>query len=157
MNETHESINKMWNEFLSTTNVTSKDLIEYEAYSFCDDEVSANDLAKLVKEGKKTSTTSLHYFYEVEDEELPTEDEYSIILDWAGVAQCVIRSTKVTVLPFNEVTSEFARSEGEGDMTLEYWRRVHKEFFGEELKECNIEFSENMLVVCEEFEVVYKG
>jgi len=39
-------------------------------------------------------------------------------------------------------------------MSLEYWRRVHKEFFGEELKENNIEFSEDMLVVCEEFEVV---
>jgi len=39
---------------------------------------------------------------------------------------------------------------------LEYWRKVHKKFFTEELKSLNQEFDENMELVCEEFEVVYK-
>ena len=50
---------------------------------------------------------------------------------------------------------EHAFKEGEGDRSLEYWREVHKKFFRECLEEYGLEFSENMKVVCEEFEVVY--
>ena len=56
----------------------------------------------------------------------------------------------------NAVSEEHAYKEGEGDRSLEYWRKVHKEFFTEELKSLNQEFDENMELVCEEFEVVYK-
>lgn len=44
--------------------------------------------------------------------------------------------------------------EGEGDRLLEYWRRVHEEFFTEELKIIHQEFDTKMELVCEEFEVV---
>ena len=56
---------------------------------------------------------------------------------------------------FNNVSKEHAFKEGEGDRSLEYWREVHKKFFRECLEEYGLEFSENMKVVCEEFEVVY--
>lgn len=46
-------------------------------------------------------------------------------------------------------------TEGEGDMSLEYWRKIHRVFFTEELKDLEKEFTEDMMVVCEEFEVVY--
>lgn len=46
--------------------------------------------------------------------------------------------------------------EGEGDKSLKYWQRVHINFFTRELKEFEMEFSQDMLVVFEELEVVYK-
>ena len=49
-----------------------------------------------------------------------------------------------------------ANIEGEGDKSLRYWREVHKNFFKRELEALNMEFIEDMLVVFEEFEVVYK-
>jgi uncharacterized protein YhfF len=61
----------------------------------------------------------------------------------------------VTIKPFSEVDEEFARLEGEGDKSLEYWRKTHIDFFTKELEGEKIEFSEDMLVVCEEFEVIY--
>ena len=124
---------------------------EYEAWSFGDD---ADALADLVKTGKKTATTSAFIFYELENEDLPKVGETSIILDSNEEAVCIIRTTKVYVVPFDEVSSEHAAKEGEGDCSLEYWRRVHQDFFTEELKEINKEFDEKMLVVCEEFEVL---
>mgnify|MGYP004578500379 CR=1 FL=1 len=57
---------------------------------------------------------------------------------------------------FSKVGEEFAYREGEGDKSLKYWREAHTESFTCELKEFNKEFNEDMLVVCEEFEVVYK-
>ena len=124
---------------------------EYEAWGFGTD---ADYLAELVKTGKKTATSSAHIFYEIEDEELPKEGEMSIILDSADEAVCIIKTTKVYVVPFNQVTEDHAAKEGEGDCSLEYWRKVHREFFTEELKEIEKEFEENMLVVCEEFVVL---
>ena len=38
---------------------------------------------------------------------------------------------------------------------LEYWRKVHMDFLTRELAEINKIFTENTLVVCEEFELVY--
>ncbi len=124
---------------------------EFDAWSFGDD---ADALAELVKTGKKTATSSAHIFYELEDEDLPEVGETSIILDSNEDAVCIIRTTKVQVVPFDKVSSEHAAKEGEGDCSLEYWRQVHRDFFTEELQEINKEFDEKMLIVCEEFEVV---
>jgi uncharacterized protein YhfF len=47
------------------------------------------------------------------------------------------------------VTAEFARKEGEGDLSLAYWRKEHKAFFEREGF-----YSDRMELVAEEFEVV---
>ena len=54
-----------------------------------------------------------------------------------------------------EVSKEHARKEGEGDLSLAYWRQVHKDFFSDELKVEQKDFSETMDVVCEEFKLIY--
>jgi uncharacterized protein YhfF len=53
------------------------------------------------------------------------------------------------------VTAEHAYREGEGDRSLSHWRGVHRKFFTQELEAEGLEFSEDMKLVCEEFEVVY--
>ena len=126
---------------------------EYIAWGFGDD---ADTLAKLVKNGIKTATCSAHVFYEIEDEDLPKKGDYNIILDSNENAVCIIKTINVYITRFNAVSEEHAYKEGEGDRSLEYWRKVHKEFLTEELKSLNQEFDENMELVCEEFEVVYK-
>ena len=124
---------------------------EYDAWGFGDDE-----LTELVRSGKKTATSSAFVLYELEDEDLPEVGETSILLDDNEEAVCIIRTTKVYTTPFNEVTAEHASKEGEGDLSLDYWRQVHKDFFTEELEEAGQQFTEDMLVVCEEFEVIFK-
>ena len=123
---------------------------EYEAWSFGDDE-----LTELVKGGKKTATASAYDCYLAEDEDLPEIGETSVLLDNDDEAVCIIRTTKVTIVPFNEVSEEHAKKEGEGDCSLKYWRTVHKKFFQEELADIGKEFDEEMPVVCEEFEVIF--
>jgi len=54
----------------------------------------------------------------------------------------------------NEVPVEFAIAEGEGDLSYEYWWNAHKKFFTIELAEFGLEFSEDMLGICERFELV---
>ena len=125
---------------------------EYEAWPFGDD---PDTLAELVRTGVKTATASAYPFYELEGEDLPKAGEYSVILNTKDEAVCIIRTTKVYVTPYREVTAEQAWKEGEGDRSLDYWRRVHEAFFRKELEAVGLIFTEDMGVVCEEFEVVY--
>lgn len=50
------------------------------------------------------------------------------------------------------MTEELAKLEGEGDLSLEYWKNVHYEFF----KSYNKDFNDDTKVVFEIFKVVYK-
>ncbi len=140
----------MWEKFVKANHLAD---IKYDVWSFGSD---ADKLAELVLKGEKTGTTSAFDLYEMKKESLPQVGDYSIILDSNNMAKCVIQTTKVYVVPFNEVTGTHAQKEGEGDKSLEYWRMIHKEFFIECLKDVGLEFEENRKVVCEEFQVVYK-
>lgn len=125
-----------------------------EAFQFG---VSADELAALVYDGIKTATSSAYDLYELEQESLPQVGDYAIVLNACNEAQCIIRTTAVNVVPFNEVSEAFAFLEGEGDRTLAYWRKVHEQFWREELKGAELIFTPEMRVVCEEFEVVYRA
>lgn len=142
---------EMWNAYMKKC---GSEHAEYEAWAFGED---ADELAELVVCGKKTATASAYPLYEREREPLPRAGEYSVILDSREQAVCVIRTDRVYVTPFREVSEEHARREGEGDGSLAYWRQVHERFFRQEMKEAGLSFDEDMPVVCEEFSCVYAG
>lgn len=140
---------ELWNEYLRTNPITD---CEYTAWAFgCD----ADLLAKLVVEGKKTATASAYDLYESAAEPLPKEGSYNVILDSKEEAVCIIQTTKVYVVPFCEVSASHAYKEGEGDQSLEFWRKVHRPFFSMDLMAIGIPIDENRKVVCEEFKLVY--
>lgn len=127
-----------------------------DSYYFCSDEESANNLAALVLQGEKRATAGLLWSYEAENEPIPEVGQLSVITNWNEDPQCIVEITDVEVKPYNEVTAEFAFIEGEGDKSLEYWRRVHWEFFSMECKELGKTPSEDMLVILEQFRVIWK-
>ena len=125
----------------------------YEAWPFGE---APDKLADLVARGVKTATCSAFDLYEINDEPLPKPGDFSVILDSRGEAVCIIRTRKVTVTAFRDVTAEHAFLEGEGDRSLAYWRAVHESFLERELASVHRTFDEDTRVVCEEFEVVYR-
>jgi uncharacterized protein YhfF len=137
---------EMWNQF------TQDPKLSYEAWAFG---MAPDHLAQLVVCGIKHATASLHGLYLSQGEPVPQKNQYSIILDSSGDAVCIIMNTKVTILPYQDVTEEMAQIEGEGDQSLSYWRSVHFDFFTHEASSIGLVFNEQMLVVFEEFEVVY--
>lgn len=139
---------EMWQDFSQKQGISG----EYDSWSFGDD---ADTLADLVLRGIKTATCSLGVFYELEGEPLPEAGQYSVVLDSREQAVCIIQTMKVYQTPFSEITSDHARKEGEGDRSLSYWRRVHKDFFTKELKAVGRNFHEDLMLVCEEFQRLY--
>ena len=125
----------------------------YEAWSFGE---APDKLADLVLQGIKTATCSAYDLYQINNEPLPQAGDYSVILNSSEEAVCIIKTIKVYVTEFKNVSEEHAFKEGEGDRSLEYWRKVHESFLTNELASVHKGFDENTKVVCEEFEVVYK-
>lgn len=126
---------------------------DLEHWHFDLTEESANKLLNLVLEGKKRATSSSYPGYLVEGDPIPKVGDMSVITDWDGNPRCVIKTTKVQIIPFNEITFDLASLEGE-DENLQSWRTKHEAFFREESKEVGYTFTPDMKVVFEQFEVV---
>lgn len=148
-----EKYEKYRQKFLKEKNLPESTEIS-DVFSFGGDD-TADYLLGLVLAGKKRATSSARIAYEIENEELPKIGEYSIVTDSAGEPKCVIADTAVTVFRFCDMTYDVIREEGEDDC-LETWQKTHREVFTAEGEEDGYEFSEEMEIVFEEFEVVYK-
>lgn len=129
------------------------DTDRYDAWAFGGE---TDELADLVLKGKKTATASAYDLYAYDNEELPEPGDYSVVLDSSDNAVCVIRNISVSVVPFMDVDEGHAAREGEEDLSLGHWRKVHRELFTQWLEEAGMEFSDDMPVVLETFEVVFR-
>ncbi|WP_428774800.1 ASCH domain-containing protein [Vibrio sp.] len=131
----------------------------YQSFSsdyFCADEYNANVCADLILRGEKRASCSMDYWYSHEGEPMPCVGHLQVVTNWDGEPICIIEITSVSKCPYSQVTAEFASAEGEGDKTLAWWREAHWQFFSRECEELGIEPSEEMLLVLEHFEVVYR-
>lgn len=61
----------------------------------------------------------------------------------------------MSLVPFNQVSADYAFKEGEGDRSLAWWRKAHRDFFAPYFKECGLTFTADSKIALEEFEVVY--
>jgi uncharacterized protein YhfF len=145
-----------WNDFAKARPVDPTPRF-LEAFYFDDNEPSANELGALVLAGRKRATAALLWSYQAESKRIPQAGDLSIVTDFSGSALCVIETIRVDTVPFDEVSEEFAATEGEGDGTLVYWRRAHEAFFGRECVRIGRAPEPDMPVVCERFEVVYRA
>ncbi|WP_440991512.1 ASCH domain-containing protein [Haloarchaeobius baliensis] len=126
------------------------------AFSFGDTPALADTLADLVYVGKKTATAEAKWTFEAAGEPLPEPGDHWVVLDSGGEPRCVIRTERVEVVPFVDVTADHAAAEGEGDGSLASWRLSHVRYYRRTLPEGR-SFDREMPVVCERFRVVYRA
>ncbi len=105
--------------------------------------------------GEKTATASAYDLYAVDNDPLPQEGTFDVVLDSQDQAVCIVEVTKVSVQSFHQVSADHAYKEGEGDKSLAYWRQVHEEVFTEWMSEAGLTFTPDSKVVLEEFRKVY--
>ena len=147
-------VEKFWFEYLEKNNLPKTTPYSGE-FILGEDEVSCLQLSALILGGKKTgSFTALDSFI-IDNEPLPIAGSNYVVADWNEVPLCIIQTTKVTILPYNQITWEMAEKEGEED-SFESWKESHNEFFEYDAEIMGYEFKPDMPVVFEEFKVIYK-
>lgn len=145
-------IEEYWDRFVKKNEEYKES--KYDVWSFGYTNNLANKLIGYVKEGKKTGTSSALEMYDI-DEKVPEESDISIITNGNGLPGCIIRTEEIRNKKFKEIKEEEAILEGEGDLSLEYWRNVHEHFFRSEYEEKGKEFTDEIPVIFERFEVIY--
>ncbi|AKC65649.1 MULTISPECIES: ASCH domain-containing protein [Bacillus] len=143
-----------WESYWEEKSGKTPDHASVSAWAFG---ANPDHLLDLVQQGKKTATCSGYLFYEKEQEPLPKPGHYAVILDSREEPKAIIEITQVDIMPMNEVPESFAKAEGEGDLSYDYWYKEHEEFFTEALKPYGLTFKEDMLLVCERFKLVYSA
>ena len=154
---TREAIEVYWQQFLSTLPEDSPYRTRtYLAEGWGDSPAMADELGELIARGIKTATCSALWEWEAEGKPVPQEGLLTIVLGGRGEPLCIVETTDVSIRNYNEVGSDFAQKEGEGDFSLDYWREAHRNFFSRTLPKIGREFSEEMPLVCERFQLIYK-
>ena len=75
--------------------------------------------------------------------------------DFESSPICIIQTAEIRHLPFNEVDTEFAFDEGEGDQSLDYWRSVHLGYFAREAAKNGFDFDQTSIICCERFRLLF--
>lgn len=141
-----------WQKFLKEKGLDPESkyagVFGFEAKGFAGTERIASLLA-----GKKRAAFFPYSSYAIDNEVLPVSDEHYLILGAERTPVCVIRTTRVQIVPFDQVTMEMVQAEGE-DSSVEEWRQKTRENLEEEGQVVGFEFEPDIKLVYMEFEVV---
>jgi uncharacterized protein YhfF len=87
----------------------------------------ADEGAVLILNGTKTLTSSP--FWDFPDGKIPFVGALGVLLDGSQRPRGIVETTRVEIMPFGAITEEMARAYGEGERTVEWWRRVMGAFY----------------------------
>jgi uncharacterized protein YhfF len=117
---------------------------DLESFAFGNGGELADLLCDLVIAGLKTATC-----WPVSEGQQTEIGKHMVVKDGAGRPRAVIETVELVQTRFGEVDPDFARDEGEGERTLEYWRAAHRSYF-----ERQGVFAPDMMLWCERFRLV---
>jgi uncharacterized protein YhfF len=117
----------------------------FETFTFGDSAELADELLDLVLQGKKRATCW------AESQGLLSAEvgKLMVVLDSKGTPKAVVKTVELTKRRFDEVDEIFAHDEGEGDLSLNFWRAAHTRYFTRLGR-----FAPDMMLCCERFELV---
>lgn len=114
-----------------------------------------NGIADLAWLGMKRGTAHLDLQFEKDNVPRRSVDSYWVVTKVDKTPVCIVRMTGIELVPFRDVGSIFAASEGEGDLSLAFWRDGHESYFQEQCERWGVVWSDELPVACESFVPVY--
>ena len=149
-----KSVVELWEAFIEINpNYKDKELGEW--FNFCDNEKDAKECAQLTRDGIKQATSTSLWWFEKNNTDLPEVGNIYVVTDWYKIAKAIVEVVKVEQTPFNQITDEYAAIEGEGGKSLEYWKKVHWDYYSLEMEEFGEKPTEDMMIVCEQFKTIF--
>jgi uncharacterized protein YhfF len=150
------NIDRYWKQYLDSLPEGAPHPSTYaEPFSFGSDADSASKISRLVIMGIKTATGSLKWTYEAAEQPEPQIGDFSVVINGADDPVCIIETTEVKIIPFDEVGEDYAVDGGEGDRMLDHWRTIYWSHILAECARIGKDPSHEAPLVMERFRAVY--
>jgi uncharacterized protein YhfF len=143
---------RFWRDFREAAGLRHDD---YDVVSFGDGPAMASELAELVVAGTKRATAGLLRQFGSDGEAPPLLGGYVVLIDGAGQPRAIWRTTELRIGALNTVDERFARDEGEGERTREWWLAAHRRFFTRRAEAEGFQMHDAIETVFERFEVLW--
>ncbi len=117
--------------------------------------VMGNSLVPLAVSGQKRGTCHLDLDFEIMGVPRRKVGDYWVVVDSENAPHCLVKVVRIDTLAIKDVGEDFARREGEGDLSLRHWREVHEKYWRRQLETWGHPFSDELVVVCEYFEKLH--
>ncbi len=150
------AVEQYWQRYLQSLPPSDRPVNPRVEASFAGSRSLTDNLLELFLCGKKTAGSSIVEDFVSAGDPLPEVGRYWICLNSNDLPSCILRTQRVVMNKFKDVTGEIAIAEGEGDLSLDYWRKTHAEIYLPHLSSWGVEALDDATVITEYFELVYK-
>lgn len=156
MSTLREIERKYWQDYLSTLAEEERPVQPRVVAFHAGNREITDGLLDLYLAGKKTAGSSIVEDFISAGDPLPEVGNYWIFLDSKDQPRLILRTEKITVHKFYDVPAEVAVAEGEDDLSIESWRRVHENLYGPFLKGWGVNSLAEATVITEFFKIVHR-
>lgn len=149
-------IDQYWSQYLASIppgQMKPERFVESFSFGFTPED--ARGIAPLVLSGTKTATGSVLWSYEADKKPLPVVGDLWIVTVGGDAPVCIIQTTDVRIIPFDEVSEDYAWDGGEEDRSLATWRVIYWEYITRECERLGLTPTPKAPLVMERFRVVY--
>lgn len=148
----NSSCRDMWREWLAFSDALKASDADFSVWQYRNN-IDADTYSQLILSGEKRAASRSLWDLKLSDKSLPEAGKFNMVVDGQDDAQCIIRTTRVDVVPFHSITEEHIKLEGFD--TIDKWRTSFENYCKEAFKNASYSFSDDMPVVCARFAVVY--
>lgn len=124
--------------------------------AFAGNRKTTDELIRLYLAGQKSAGSGLVKDYLTAGDPLPRVGDYWIALDSRAQPRLLLKTVRVEINVFKKIPKRIAVAEGEGDMSVAHWKRVHRKFFSPSLKRWGIDDLDEAEVITEHFALVHR-
>lgn len=146
-----------WNEYLAGIKPARRPRRPVVGAAFAGNRRTTDGLLALYLAGKKSAGSGLVKDYLTAGDPLPKVGDYWIALDSRNRPRCLLKTVRVEMNIFKSLPKRIAVAEGEGDLSIAHWKRVHKKFYSPFLTKWGIENIEDAEVITEHFKLVHRA
>lgn len=150
-----EAAARMWDSYAAAHPDAVRLCAEYSVERFGDSAELADALLREVIHGSKRATSTLAREFLDDGASLPRVGSHWIACDGEGTPRVILRSIELRLGTFNDADADFARDEGEDDLSLESWRREHRRYWQRTEAARGRSWSEDDPIVFERFRIAW--
>ncbi|MFL2770718.1 MAG: ASCH domain-containing protein [Rhodospirillaceae bacterium] len=115
----------------------------------------AEIIMNLIITEKKRGLFGLQLLQERQPELAPTLGGVLVLVDFAGIPQGAVKTTKITPVPYKDINEGHLAVEGPDARKLRTWQDIHWPYWTQMLAPYGLTPNTDMIVIIEQFKLIY--